>query len=163
MNKKRLGEQLVDLNVISAEELELALEYHRRWGRRIGESLIRLGFLDEGTLVEVLSQAFKVPMIQPEQVSPETLPHSLLKLVPLVTARKLRLIPIGLRTVQGQTRLIVASSDPSQTKLEDVSKKAGYPLVMMICKDSSIDWFIRRYYLGEQELSLNYISQMIER
>ena len=52
--RKLLGEMLVEDNVITQEQLEEALTIQRKDGNLIGVILVKLGYLDEDTLVEYL-------------------------------------------------------------------------------------------------------------
>lgn len=58
----RLGELLVNAKVITALHLNAALEEQRKWGGRLGSILVRMGALDEDTLVKALSHQLQIPI-----------------------------------------------------------------------------------------------------
>lgn len=61
--RKRLGDLLVDEKVISQVQLDNALEAQHSSGRKLGETLIRLGFLTEQKMLSFLSQQLSLPLI----------------------------------------------------------------------------------------------------
>ena len=58
-----LGELLVRESMISVEQLQEAQSETRRSGVRLGASLVKLGMLEEGKLLEFLSRQYHVPSI----------------------------------------------------------------------------------------------------
>ena len=52
--KKRLGDMLVEAGLISEEQLMKALEEQKSRGTRLGETLLALNFLDEGTFANFM-------------------------------------------------------------------------------------------------------------
>ncbi|MFN7134178.1 MAG: hypothetical protein ACK4N5_19015, partial [Myxococcales bacterium] len=57
MARKRLGELLVERQLLTREQLEQALAHQRQTGYRLGTSLLALGFLTEEVLCHSLAQA----------------------------------------------------------------------------------------------------------
>ncbi len=62
-NKIRLGDLLVNEKVITQAQLELALAEQKTSGRRLGASLIQLGFVSEHKLLGLLAEQLKIPFI----------------------------------------------------------------------------------------------------
>ena len=56
-SKKLLGERLVEANVVSSDQLQLALREQRRAGGKLGEVLQRLGFVTPNIIASVLAHA----------------------------------------------------------------------------------------------------------
>ena len=59
----KLGEILIKENLISADQLKQALDHQRRSGGRLGNSLVKLGFLSDDEVTAVLSRQYGVPSI----------------------------------------------------------------------------------------------------
>ena len=57
--KMRLGDLLVHEQVISEKQLESALKEQKQSGRKLGATLIELGFITEQQLTEFLAQQLK--------------------------------------------------------------------------------------------------------
>lgn len=144
---KRIGELLIEANVLTAEQLEHALTVQRADGRKLGHLLIELGHVSETVLTQALSRQLAVPWVSLFHVD---FSRSLLNLIPRDLAEKFALVPIFVRRVrkQGDT-LYVAMDDPTNTAaLDEVSKSAGIPVRPMIACPSDIRAAIRVYYLG---------------
>ena len=59
----RLGELLTKASLISPDQLKDALKLQKETGGKLGETLIKLGFVAEEDITECLSQQFGVPSI----------------------------------------------------------------------------------------------------
>lgn len=160
MTKRKLGEILIEEGKIDELQLKSALSHQRRWGKRLGECLVELKFLTEIDLAHSLSVALKVPVIDLTKISPEKITNELLNRISLAIVRKHRIVPIAEKEVRGKRRLVLASSDPTNVSvIDDIQFKTGTPVLLMVAPDSDIEWFIRKYYLGELEaLSSNFVS-----
>ena len=59
----RFGEILVKQEIINPDQLKTAIEEQRRTGKRLGETLLRLGYISQYELVAFLSKQYGVPAI----------------------------------------------------------------------------------------------------
>ncbi len=64
--KNRLGDRLVDMGIITADQLNVALQEKKITGKMIGEVLVDLGFLDEETLTAVLAESSGFEVFDPK-------------------------------------------------------------------------------------------------
>ncbi len=160
MIKQRLGELLVQQGLINDDQLRAGLAHQKQWSKKLGESLIDLGYISESALCERLAKALRLPTIDLTRIEASTITRQLLSLIPLSIAREHHIVPIASRELRGHKRLIAATTDPTNYKIfEDLQFKSGLPLLIFLAPASDIEWFIRRYYLGEEyALSQNYIS-----
>src|ERR1700736_3675328 len=83
----RLGELLVQEQLISEEQLKQALVEQRRSGRKLGRVLGDLGFLSETSLHEFLSKHLQVPFVDLKKVR---IDREAVKLLPEALARRYR-------------------------------------------------------------------------
>ncbi|PIR23367.1 MAG: hypothetical protein COV44_03185 [Deltaproteobacteria bacterium CG11_big_fil_rev_8_21_14_0_20_45_16] len=160
MAKLRIGEILLAEGKIDEVQLKSALAHQRRWGKKIGSCLIDLGIISEIDIVQALSRALRLPLIDVTQVQSDKITKEILDTISLATGRKHRIIPLALKVIHRKMRLVVATSDPTNYAVfDDVQFKAGHPLLVMLAPDSDIDWFLRKYYMNEGEaLPQNYVS-----
>jgi general secretion pathway protein E len=71
----RLGEILIERKLISAEDLERALELQKERGDKIGKTLVDMGFIAMRDVLAALAEQWDVPLVTidgPPSVSPET-------------------------------------------------------------------------------------------
>src|SRR5688572_3307024 len=59
-----LGEQLVRAGVLTPNELEAALNQHSSKRLQLGEMLLELGFVEEDTLLQFISQQVQSPAVR---------------------------------------------------------------------------------------------------
>jgi type IV pilus assembly protein PilB len=81
----RLGELLTKASLISPDQLKEALKLQKETGGKLGETLIKLGFVAEEDITECLSQQFGVPSIN---LAHFEIDSSVIKLIPADVARK---------------------------------------------------------------------------
>ncbi|MCA9106213.1 MAG: Flp pilus assembly complex ATPase component TadA [Planctomycetales bacterium] len=110
--RRLLGEQLVGANLLSAEELEQALQIQSQNGSRIGEVLLDLGLVSEEALLPFVADQFDVP---PARLREGLIDPACIKLLS-PEYQKARLV-LPLFKVRGE--LTVAMSDPDDLPLID--------------------------------------------
>src|ERR1700690_103904 len=102
----RLGELLLQHQLISDEQLAAALAEQRRTGRKLGRVLGDLGFLSDTQLHDFLSKHLKVPVVAPKQTR---IDREAVKLLPEPLARRYRALVLQ----QDARGLLVGMADPS--------------------------------------------------
>ncbi|MGZ8261086.1 MAG: MSHA biogenesis protein MshE, partial [Caldimonas sp.] len=65
--KVRLGELLVRQQLLSAEQLDAALERQRASGLKLGRTLVDLGFVSEEQICGALARQMRIPYINLKQ------------------------------------------------------------------------------------------------
>ena len=108
----RLGELLVQQNVISEEQLATALVEQRRSGRKLGRVLADLSFLPESSLHEFLAKHLQVPFVDLKQAR---IDREAVKLLPEPLARRYRALVLQ----QDARGLLVGMADPSDLHAYD--------------------------------------------
>ena len=81
----RLGEILVKEKLLSNDQLKQALDHQKKNGGRLGQALVKLGFISDEEITGVLSRQYGVPAIN---LSYYEVDPSVVKLVPQETAAR---------------------------------------------------------------------------
>src|SRR5690606_10202577 len=110
--RKALGELLVRERLIDIDQLEQARRDQKINGGRLTSSLVRLGFVQEAQMAEVLGTHYGLPGID---LSSFEIDQEVTKLVTKQVCEKNMVIPIS----QAGKSLVVAFSDPSNLYLKD--------------------------------------------
>jgi type IV pilus assembly protein PilB len=154
----RLGELLVEAQIITREQLEEMLAHQKTDGRRIGTLLVESGLVTETQVTQILSQQLSVPWVSLYHID---FSRQLLNLVPRDIAEKYCLVPIFVRRVRGLGEtLYVAMDDPSDENAQkDVSQYSGLPVRSMIAPPSDIQAAIRVYYDQGESLRRDEAAQ----
>jgi type IV pilus assembly protein PilB len=151
----RLGELLVEAQIITRGQLDDVLALQKRDGRRIGTLLVEAGLVSETQVTQILSQQLSVPWVSLYHIE---FSRQLLNLVTQELAERYCLVPIFVRRVRGlgQT-LYVAMDDPSDAQAQsEVSQFSGLPVRAMIAPPTDIRSAIRAYYgAGQDAASLS--------
>ena len=151
----RLGELLVEAQIVSRAQLEEILVAQQRDGRRIGTLLVEAGLVTETQVTQILSQQLSVPWVSLYHID---FSRQLLNLVSHDLAEKYCLVPIFVRRVRGLGEtLYVAMDDPSDEAAQrEVAQWAGLPVRAMIAPPADIRSAIRVYYgVGKDTASLS--------
>ena len=93
MRKKKLGEILIESELITEEQLENALTIQQGKNKKLGKVLIELGYVDEMQVAETLTKQLKLQMVNCNDYSP---PKEVLALVSKTTAEQRLVLPLEL-------------------------------------------------------------------
>ena len=137
---KRLGELLLENGLLTPEQLDAALAEQRRRRQPLGQVLLAQGLVNEKALARVLSQHFKVPLIDFARTRVE---KEALALIPEAYAREHAILPIRLE----KDELEVATVDPGDlalfAELKVLTRKRIKPLLGV---RSEIEQAIGQFY-----------------
>ena len=141
----RLGEILLQAQVITKAQLQSALAEQQKWGGRLGRHLVDLGFLDERTMSLALSRQLGMPCID---LSTTHLPADVPELLSIQVCERLGVMPVGTDSARRVLRL--ATSDPTNPAvLKEVARHTDCAIEPVIAGAYDIDRAIRRYYYGD--------------
>lgn len=136
---------LIEAGIITTAQLDEALAQKRR-GEKLGDTLMRLNYLTETQLIQVLHEQLNVPIIA---LYAQDINVTVTKLVPKAIAQKHDIMPIEL---QGNT-LFIATADPLDLiAIDDVRLQTGMNIEVGIATREQIRKTISRYY--EMDASL---------
>lgn len=142
MKKLRLGDILIQAEIITDEQLGKALEAQKVLGekRRLGELLVSLGFVTEDEVLGVIAKKAGIEYINFKDQEVKT---DSVKRLPQSIAVKYNIIAYK---EEGGT-LYVATSDPLNLyAIEDVKLIAGMPVIVAACKKEEIDKAVSSHY-----------------
>ncbi len=137
----RLGEVLIHNQAITDEELKEALIKQNNFGLKIGETLIKLGYIKESELMKALSQQLQYPVVD-ENLLLE-LDVKTVGLVPEAFAYEKRVLAFR----EDPDGLIVAMTDPEDIEVLDSLKKVtGKNIKPILIGDSTLNDALEKYY-----------------
>src|SRR5438128_111625 len=144
----RLGELLTKASLITQDQLKDALKVQKDTGSKLGETLIKLGFVSEEDITECLSQQFGVPSINLDHFEIDS---SVIKLINADVARKYNILPVN---KTGAT-ITIAMADPTNVfAMDDIKFMTGYNVEPVVASESSLEEAIERYYGSSRSLQL---------
>ena len=140
----RLGEILVKENLITADQLKQAMAHQRQNGGRLGTALMKLGFVSDDEITEVLSRQYGVPSINLKyyEVDP-----AVIKLIPQDTAVRYQIVPLS----RVGSTLTIAMIDPTNVfAMDDIKFMTGFNVEPVVASETSVNEAIVKFY-GEVE------------
>lgn len=147
MARKRLGELLLERNLIDTDQLNSALSYQRQWGHRLGTALVTKGFISEGNLTRVLSESLQIPMVDLSKVSVDAKAVALVK---REVAERFEIIPIAIKEHKGRRTLLLAMADPlNMAAVDEVAFTTDTNVRPAIAQISSLRAAVALYYQGK--------------
>ena len=130
--KVRIGDLLVQNSVITEEQLRTALAEQKRTGRKLGKTLMDLGYLDEDQLLNFLSQQLDIPFVQLRHYNFD---DELVKKLPEAQARRFRSIVLAERNGE----LLVGMADPMDIfAYDELTRILGQPVKQAVVRESEL-------------------------
>ncbi|MBT2684573.1 ATPase, T2SS/T4P/T4SS family [Bacillus sp. ISL-37] len=137
--RKRLGDLLVDTELITAEQLQEALN-NKADSQKLGDALLQQGLITEQQLIEVLEFQLGIPHISLYRYPFDT---KLLTLVPKDLAKRNLVIPLK----KEGDKLFVAMADPMDfITVDDLRLSTGFHVETAIATKDDILRAINKYY-----------------
>ena len=135
----------MDSGLIDEHQLQAALTEQRKWGGKLGRTLVEMGFLDEESMVLVLSHQLHLPAVDLDRAE---LPADVGRLLRLDLIERHGVFPLG--EDPAHRTLMMAASDPTNLEsMQEIAARTGMKIQWAVCGSSAIDRAIRRYYFGE--------------
>jgi type IV pilus assembly protein PilB len=154
--KMKIGNLLSKEGYITRNQLEEALSYQQRHQGRLGSILIRLGHIEEETIVNVLSRIYNYPAVIISKISPD--PEAL-KILPYDLAKKYMAFPLG---IDGDD-LVVSMTEPTDTlAVEQLQSKVQKGLKINVSTQKDIVDAYRAYYKISDEEYDNFFGEKKE-
>jgi type IV pilus assembly protein PilB len=147
----KLGEMLLKAGLISQEQLQEALESQKTNGEKLGFNLIRLGYVQEDEITQLLSEQYGVPSINLRHFE---IDETVINLIPSEVAQKYLILPVN-RT--GAT-LTIAMADPTNVfAMDDIKFMTGYNVEPVVASEIAIRESIEKYYGSQHALELKKV------
>ncbi len=136
---KQLGQILIEQGLITPEQLERALEEHRRTPKSLGRTLIDLDLIKEADLVRALAEQVGLEFVD---LNDYPVHAAVTGLLPDALARRYRAIPIGER----DGKLLVAMSDPANVyALDDIRAITNRDVQPVVATADDVEQAIQKY------------------
>jgi len=136
----RLGEILIKENLITADQLKQAIEYQKKNNGRLGTCLMKLGFVRDDEITQVLSRQYGVPSINLKYYEVEP---AVIKLIPQETAVRYQVVPLS----RVGATLTIAMTDPTNVfAMDDIKFMTGFNVEPVVASESDINDAIQKFY-----------------
>ncbi|MDO8733992.1 MAG: ATPase, T2SS/T4P/T4SS family, partial [Elusimicrobiota bacterium] len=139
--KKKLGDLLVEVGIITPQQLQDAMEEQKRKGGKLGLILMSLGYITEDVLLAFLGKQCGVSYVSLSEYGEIT--EDIIKSVPESVVRHQTLLPIAR---EGNV-LTIAMADPLNVfATDDLRLMTGNEINVVIASEAEIKAAIEKYY-----------------
>lgn len=139
-SKKRLGELLLEANKITEKDLLKALEEQKKYGDKLGKSIVKLGLLSEREIIDTVSRQLGIPVININEL---TIPEELIRLIPPEMAKGSLVMPV----VKRHNVLKLAMVDPLDINaMDNVARVVKMEIEPLMVTESDLKQALERYY-----------------
>lgn len=159
--RQRLGDVLLERELVTREQLDEALARHRASGGRLGEELVSMGAITQEQLTWALSEAFHIPFVD---LSDEVVDLEVARSLPEAVLRRHEAVPI-LRAGDEMT-VLVADPTNKQAAIE-LEALSGSRVTLALAARQAVLHFLDRafpdssYSSGQQLAGANGQSSQV--
>jgi type IV pilus assembly protein PilB len=146
VKRRRLGDLLIDVGLVSKEQLEMALEEQKKSGEKLGEVLVGKGFVTEQNIIQVLEFQLGIPHVDLDKYQ---INSASVNLISESIAKRHGIIPIN----HQNDVITLAMSDPMNVfAIDDVKIYTGMEVQPVIVSMEAVKKAIGKYYGSQQAL-----------
>ena len=145
--KIRLGDLLVQNEVITEDQLMTALSEQKKTGSKLGRTLLDLGYMDEDSLLRFLSRQLGIPFVQLRHFQFD---QEMVKKLPETAARRYRAIVLS----EEDGQLLVGMSDPMDIfGYDELVRQLKVPIKQAVVRESELLDTLDRVYRRTDEIA----------
>lgn len=136
------GQTLVERGIITQKQLDEAIHKQQTslGNRRLGEILVRMGYISKSHISEGLADQLGIPIIR---LSDREVPERIRNMIEPSVATLYKVVPIG---EEGPT-LLVATADPTNvTHLDNLERLLDRPIIPQLTTPEEIREALAKYY-----------------
>ena len=155
-SSRRLGDLLVEQQVVTPAQLEHALSTRLDRRERLGQALVRLGHLSESDVAEALARQFSLSLADVEKLTAAS--RDAMQLVPEHLAREAQMLALA----RHGSVLEVAVSDPLDVlSLDHLRALTGCTLHVYVAKPSELAEAIDQFY--SEMRATEHLGQILDK
>jgi type IV pilus assembly protein PilB len=137
---------LIESGLISDAQLKAALNEQRKWGGRLGRTVVELGFATETAMATALAKQLELPSVDLDTAQ---LPAAAPTWMRLDLCERYGVFPLEIN--QGARAIRIATADPTNVEqLQALEFATNLKVLPTVATTSAIERAIRKYYFGEQ-------------
>lgn len=141
----RIGEMLLDEEIITQEQLQECLQEQKVTGEKVGEVMVRKGYVTLEVLMAFLGNQMGVPYVSLSEM--QKIPAALLKLIPEQLMRTQNVIPLSKK---GNTLTLVMTDPTNVFVTDDIKLTTRCELELRLSSEKEIKDALDKY-LGFKE------------
>lgn len=154
--KIRIGDLLVQNQVITEDQLMTALSEQKTTGKKLGGTLIELGYIDETRLLQFLSQQLQIPLVDLSGMSIEP---GVAQLLPESLARRYRVVVLESR----ERDALVGMVDPTDLfAFDELNRVLKKRIRQAVVRESELLATLDKVYQAQGEELSSLVGELQE-
>ncbi len=142
----RIGDLLVQNKLLSQTQLDEALAEQKRSGHKLGRVLVQQGFVDEDTIINLLSRQLAIPVVELKHYQ---FKQDIVRLLPETHARRFRALVLS----DARDHLVVGMADPTDIfAFDELARLIKRPVRLAIVKEADLLRAIDMVYRRTEEI-----------
>jgi len=142
--RKQIGEMLIDAGLITLHDLQHALGYQTYYSERLGQTLVRFGYITDRQLLRFLGKQYNTPAVD---LYEQSIDENAVRLIDKGIAEEFKVFPIGFNKTNGTEKLVLAMDDPlNQGTINHISRLTNFPIYPVFAREEHLKWIINYYY-----------------
>jgi MSHA biogenesis protein MshE len=145
--KVRVGDLLLEKQLIDQKQLQMALVEQKRTGKKLGKAITDLGFVSEVKLLSILSDYFGYPFID---LSRFRLDNALIQQLPETQARRYRCLLLS----EEPGGMMVGMADPTDLMvIDDLQKILKKPVLPAFVQEDELLSILDNVYRRQEQMA----------
>src|SRR4030042_3263820 len=154
--KKSFGDFLVELGVITTDQLKKASQEQKQRGERLEQTIVRLGYTKEELILQCLADYFNLPYVD---LDTYLIDEKIAKTIPEEMARRHTLIPLF---KIGNTLTVAITNPLNILALDEVRNKVKTDVEIAISTEKKIKKAIEQHYGAVAATLENTLQQFVK-
>lgn len=157
VTKKTIGQLLIDFGKINVSDLAEGLKLQKKFGLRLGETLIKLGKVTKADIEWTISKQLDIPHVVVEQIN---LDPVLISKFPKELLLKNKILPM----YETDDDIAIATDDPlNKEALETLERISGKTLKVAASNGEKIEQTLKQFYKKEGVTTItSEIEEIVE-
>ena len=154
--RKKIGDILVDAEIITRPQLVEALEVQKLKGGKLGEILVELGFMNKSTLLATLGKQRGITFVSLREIG--DIPPEAIESVPKSLVKKRDFIPIS----KERNIITIAIHDPNDIMIaDDLRAMTGCEINIVVASEEEVREARDKYY-GEEQQTVDAVVEQLD-
>jgi len=153
LGRKRIGEILSKEGYITSRQFDEALRYQEKHFGQLGSILVKLGYVDEEIIINVLNRRYNYPIAVLSQISPDP---KALDILPYNIAKQYMAFPLKL---DGETLKVAMSEPTDSNSVQNLQIQVQKDLSVFVSSETDIIEAYRVNYKIDQKEYSKYLDR----
>ncbi len=152
--KIRIGEILSKEGQITANQLQEALDIQKKQGGKLSSILLKLNYIDDDTIINVLARSSSTPVVKISEITPDPEAY---KMIDYETAKKYMAFPVRFKG----DNVLVCMTEPTDTDaIDHLQAELGQSIQAGASTERDIVDAFKKYYKIDDEEYQSYFKML---